>query len=66
MNISKEEKYTIEKNIKFAVFTNNFFISESALEALINLFYNINEEFYRNPDSSHLDLNRVKRLSVLI
>jgi len=66
VNISKEEKYTIEKNIKFAVFTNNFFISESALEALINLFYNINEEFYRNPDSSHLDLNRVKRLSVLI
>ena len=66
VNIDKEERKMIENNIKIAIFANNFFISDSALNALINLFYNINKQFYDIPDSFHLEYNRVKRLSVLI
>jgi hypothetical protein len=51
-------------NLKSAVFTNEFFISDKAIEKLTNLFINLMNEFRKNPSGEFV--KRIKLLSIII
>jgi hypothetical protein len=64
-NIQKDDLYNnVMQNLKSAIFSNDFFISEKALEKLTNLFINISTQMKDNPSSDLF--KRVKLLSIII
>ena len=64
-DVSKDDNYNnVKMNLKSAVFTNEFFISDKAIEKLTNLFINLMNEFRKNPSGEFV--KRIKLLSIII
>jgi len=60
----EEELFNIKEKLKNAMFYNNFFISEAALDKLTIMFINLHNEYLSNPES--YIIQRIKRFSVII
>ncbi len=64
-NINKDDFYNYTKqNLKAAIFSNDFFISDKAIEKITNLFINYSSKIRDDPSSNIV--KRIKMLSIII